>query len=136
VATGGSRTATTDGEGRYQIASVEPGNYEVRAALAGFRTAVRSGVVVTVGGTTEASLEMTVGQVAEEVTVQVEASLVESAKTDLSRVVTGCATTSRPTRPATSRSRIATTSSLARARRWQSLPGWWSAADTGSSTTG
>ena len=88
VATGGTRAATTDAEGRYQIVNLDPGDYELRAALAGFRTAVRSGIIVPVGGTTEANIDMTVGDVAEEVTVQIESPLVETAKTDLSRVVT------------------------------------------------
>ena len=87
VATGASRSAVTDAQGRYRIANVEPGEYELRAALTGFRTAVRSSLIVTVGGTTETDLELTVGSVAEEVTVQTEAPLIETSKVDLSRVV-------------------------------------------------
>src|ERR1700681_612603 len=52
VATGASRSVTTDAQGRYRIPAVEPGDYEVRAELSSFRTAVRTGIVVTVGGTT------------------------------------------------------------------------------------
>ena len=88
VATGASRSTTSDTQGRYRIPNVDPGDYELRAELAGFRTAVRSSVVVTVGGTTEADVAMTVGQLAEEVTVQAETPLIEPSKTDLSRVVT------------------------------------------------
>jgi outer membrane receptor protein involved in Fe transport len=88
VSTGTSRSVTTDAEGRYRVANVDPGEYEVRAGLPGFRTAVRSGVIVTVGGTTEASIDMTVGQVTEEVTVQTEPPLIEPTKAELSRVVT------------------------------------------------
>ena len=58
AATGIARSATTDAEGRYRIPNLEPGDYEVRATLTGFRTAVRSGVVVTVGGATDADVEM------------------------------------------------------------------------------
>ena len=87
VATGASRSVVTDEQGRYRIANVEPGEYELRAALAGFRTTVRSSLIVTVGGTTETDLELTVGNVAEEVTVQTEAPLIEMSKVDLSRVV-------------------------------------------------
>jgi hypothetical protein len=56
--------------------------------LTGFRTAVRSGVVVTVGGTADADVEMSVGQVAEEVTVRTEPPPIEPTKVELSRVVT------------------------------------------------
>jgi hypothetical protein len=87
IATGASRTVVTDEQGRYRIANVEPGEYELRAALAGFRTAVRSSLMVTVGGTTDTELELTVGNVAEEVTVQIEAPMIETRRVDLSRVV-------------------------------------------------
>jgi outer membrane receptor protein involved in Fe transport len=88
AATGVTRTATTDGEGRYRMVNLEPGQYEVRAELPGFRTAIRSGVAVTVGGTTELNLAMSVGQLEEEVTVATEPALIEPSKTELSRVVT------------------------------------------------
>jgi outer membrane receptor protein involved in Fe transport len=88
AATGIARSATTDAEGRYRIPNLEPGDYEVRATLTGFRTAVRSGVVVTVGGATDADVEMSVGQIAEEVNVRTETPLIEPTKVDLSRVVT------------------------------------------------
>ncbi len=87
VATSGSRTATTDAAGRYRFVNVTPGDYELRATLAGFSTTVRA-LTVTVGGTTEANIDMSVGQVTEEITVQTEAPLIEPSKTDLSRVVT------------------------------------------------
>jgi outer membrane receptor protein involved in Fe transport len=88
VATGATRSATADTEGRFSIPNVDPGEYELRAALSGFRTAIKSGVVVTVGGVTEANIEMSVGEVTEEVTVEVEAPLLEPTKTELSRIVT------------------------------------------------
>jgi outer membrane receptor protein involved in Fe transport len=87
-ATGASRSVVTDGNGRYRIANVDSGEYEMRASLAGFRTVIRNPVVVTVGGTSETDIEMAVGEVAEAVTVQAESALIEPTKTDLSRVVT------------------------------------------------
>src|SRR5262245_32580132 len=88
AATGASRSTTTDAEGRYTLPGLEPGDYELRAALTGFRTSVRKPIVVTVGGTTLADFEMSIGQVAEEVTVQTDVPLIEPTKADLSRVVT------------------------------------------------
>ncbi|HEX2443436.1 MAG TPA: TonB-dependent receptor [Vicinamibacterales bacterium] len=87
AATGVSRTVASDAEGRYRIVNLEPGAYEVRAELAGFRTAATRGVAVLVGGTTELDLTMSVGQLAEEVTVATEPQLIELSKTELSRVV-------------------------------------------------
>jgi len=88
VATGASRSAATDSDGRYRIANVDSGEYELRAALPGFKTVILTQVVVSVGGTTDTDVEMTVGEVAEAVTVEAEAPLIEPGKTDLSRVVT------------------------------------------------
>src|SRR5262249_6616501 len=88
AATGGLRSVVTDTEGRYRITNVDSGEYELRASLAGFRTVIRNPLVVTVAGTSETDVEMNVGAVAEEVTVQTEAPLIEPTKTDLSRVVT------------------------------------------------
>src|SRR5262245_20545904 len=87
TATSATRTTTTGNDGRYRFAALEPGVYEVRAELANFKTAIQTGVVLTVGGTTDADITMSVGQIAEEVTVGADAPLIESAKTELSRVV-------------------------------------------------
>src|SRR5262245_29524661 len=73
VATGLTRSVVTDGEGRYRIVNVEPGDYELRASLNGFRTVIRNPVVISVGGMAQSDIEMTVGAVAEAVTVQTQA---------------------------------------------------------------
>ena len=88
VATGLARDAMTDPEGRYRIPNIDPGEYQLRAELSGFRTTINRGVMVTVGGTTEADVAMTVGQIAEQVTVVTAPPLIELSKTELSRVVT------------------------------------------------
>src|SRR5206468_3637151 len=88
VATGVTRSATTDSAGRYLISTLNPGEYELRAELANFKTTVRTGVGLSVGGTTETDITMSLGQIAEQVTVASEAPLIEPAKTELSRVVT------------------------------------------------
>ncbi len=87
VATGQRRSATSETDGRYRVSTLDPGEYEVRAELANFRTAVRTGVVVTVGGTTDADIKMSLGALAEQVTVVTDAPLIEPAKTEMSRVV-------------------------------------------------
>jgi len=69
VATGASRAVVTDGEGRYRIVNVDPGDYELRAQLNGFRTVIRNPVVISVGGMAQSDIEMTVGALAEAVTV-------------------------------------------------------------------
>jgi outer membrane receptor protein involved in Fe transport len=88
VATGAVRPTTTDSEGRYRVTALDPGEYEIRAELASFRPVVRTGVVLTVGGTTEANIDMSLGAVAETVTVVTDAPLIEPSAVELSRVVT------------------------------------------------
>src|SRR5206468_1024417 len=43
--TGQMRTAVTAGDGFYTVPLLNPGRYQVKAALAGFRTVVREGIV-------------------------------------------------------------------------------------------
>jgi outer membrane receptor protein involved in Fe transport len=85
--TGATRRATSDAAGRYSLAQLPPGGYELTVELAGFSSVVRSGVVLTVGGVAVQDVTLAVGQVTEKVTVVVAEPLVETAKADLSRVV-------------------------------------------------
>src|SRR5206468_6806168 len=48
ASTGTTRTVTSDAAGRYRIAALDPGEYEVRAELQNFKSALRTGVVLTV----------------------------------------------------------------------------------------
>ena len=65
----GARSAVTDGQGRYQIPNLRPGNYKVTFSLAGFRTVVREGIALTAGFTATVNVQMAVGAVAETITV-------------------------------------------------------------------
>ena len=44
-----SRTAISDDEGRYRLAQLPPGNYEVQSELSGFNTQIRGPIALTVG---------------------------------------------------------------------------------------
>src|SRR5438093_9195090 len=87
TATGATRSVITDSDGRYRISALDPGEYELRVELASFRTVVRPRVLLTVGGTTEADVEMSLGPIAEQVTVATDTPLIETARAELSRVV-------------------------------------------------
>src|SRR5258708_1357413 len=61
--------AVTDGAGVYRIVDLRPGTYTVSAALPGFATVRREGIILTGSVTLTVPLELKVGQVQETVTV-------------------------------------------------------------------
>ncbi|MEO6224108.1 MAG: TonB-dependent receptor [Vicinamibacterales bacterium] len=86
LSTGATRQATSGGDGRFTIAGLTAGNYEVRAELTGFRPLVRSGIVLTVGENAALVLKMEVGAT-EAVTVTGATSQVNTRSSELSFVV-------------------------------------------------
>ena len=78
VETGFSRTTVSDSEGRYRLAAVPPGLYEISAEMQGFGRALRRGVTLTVGAEAVINFEMTVAGVSEQVTVEADTPVVET----------------------------------------------------------
>ena len=87
IETGIDRTALTDDEGRYRASNLSLGTYEITASLAGFQTAVRSGIVLTIGREAVVNFALKVGEVTEKVTVTGEAPLVETTSGSLGDLV-------------------------------------------------
>lgn len=85
--TGVTRTATTDSSGNYRLASLPAGTYEVSATAQGFKTEVRTGVGVTVGGESTLQFSLTVGAVTEKVEVTGEISQVDVSSSTLAGFV-------------------------------------------------
>ena len=85
--TGVSRTVITGDEGQYNASNLTLGNWEVQAVLAGFQTAVRSGIQLTVGREAGVDISMSIGEITERVVVQGEASLVETTSPTLTELV-------------------------------------------------
>ncbi|PYQ11070.1 MAG: hypothetical protein DMF80_22570, partial [Acidobacteria bacterium] len=77
-ATGFSRSVATNDDGLYTIPLLPPGTYEVVGQLTGFQTVKRPAVVVTVGSSVTVDLRLGVAGVAEAVTVEGAAALVET----------------------------------------------------------
>src|SRR4051812_16246867 len=86
-ATGFARNAITELDGVYTIPLLNPGVYEARASLAGFRTTVRGGIEVVVNGAARVDLQLQVGAVSEQVTVAAQAPLVETKNATLGVVI-------------------------------------------------
>jgi hypothetical protein len=86
--TSATRTATTDENGNYRIPSLVLGAQEVRSEKAGFKSAVRTGINLAVGQEAVVNLKLDVGQVAQEVTVSADTSLVDATTASVSGLVT------------------------------------------------
>ena len=78
VDTNVSATLTTNSTGYYQAPLLLPGNYRVSAELQGFKTSVRSGVILSVAQQASVDLTLGVGAVSETVTVSGEAPILET----------------------------------------------------------
>src|SRR5687768_15403079 len=63
------RTAVTDGSGRYRLQSLPPGSYTVTFSLTGFGPLAREELMVSGSGVTTVDVELTVGGLAETITV-------------------------------------------------------------------
>jgi hypothetical protein len=68
----------TDAKGAYQARNLNSGTYSVTAKLDGFKTAVKRGVVVTVGDAIPIDLVLSTGGVAEVVVVTAEAPILDT----------------------------------------------------------
>jgi len=81
VGTGQSRTFNTDEQGRYRAPELALGGYEISAAKSGFSTESRTGITLTVGAQLVVDFQLPVGQQAQTVTVEGQASQVETQST-------------------------------------------------------
>ena len=83
TATGQVRNTVTGADGFYTVPLLQPGKYEVRAALAGFKPVLRQGIDITVGDTGRVDVKLGVGGVEETLTVVAETPLVETSHATL-----------------------------------------------------
>jgi hypothetical protein len=81
--TGAIRKTTSEDNGEYRIASIPAGSYEISITAPGFKTDVRSGIVVTVGADVGVNFAMTVGAVTEKVEVTAEAAQVDTSSSTM-----------------------------------------------------
>ena len=83
TATGQSRETTTDQEGRYSIINVLPGIYDLKVSVPGFKTLTRPGMEVTINTVTRADVNLEVGAISEQVTVEATGAVLQTDKTDV-----------------------------------------------------
>ncbi len=78
--TGTSQTqqVVTNSSGYFEAVLLNPGAYDVRVELQGYKTLTRSGISLAVGQTVNLTLVVEVGQLTEQVTVVAEAALLDT----------------------------------------------------------
>src|SRR5205807_2447058 len=90
------RTATTGADGTYKFALLPPGTYRVRFGAAGFKTAEVSAVTVSVTETPVLDRVLDVGAQSEQVTVEAQTEVLQTATSTLGNTVGNRTVTSLP----------------------------------------
>jgi hypothetical protein len=85
--TGVARTTVTNGEGLFSIPALERGVYDLQAELSGFAATTRKAVELLTGATITADFSLGIAQLAETLTVQGQAPLVEISQATLSSTI-------------------------------------------------
>src|SRR3982751_2247516 len=83
VSTGQTRHAISSSEGLYAFVGMRPGAYRLTVALAGFRPLARCFLRLRTGETVRLDLELSIGSVAEAVTVAADLPAVQSSSGSL-----------------------------------------------------
>ena len=86
--TGMTRTTVTEADGKYRLAGLPPGRYDVRTELAGFAPVEVKDLTMTIGLEVTRNITLELEGVKESVTVTGASSVVETTKTDVSGVIT------------------------------------------------
>jgi hypothetical protein len=82
-----SRLTATNNTGFYTFPSVKPGRYRIEVSAAGFRVINVTGITVNVQDQLEQNFKLVVGSVAESMTVEAKAGLVDTQSAAVSTVV-------------------------------------------------
>ncbi len=96
-ATGLKREATTDPAGLYRILDVPQGTYTLDVSATGFRPLKKTNIVVAIGQVNAQDLQLEVGPVTQEVTVQGTTGTLQTEKADVHTVITSFAIQNLPT---------------------------------------
>ena len=78
VQTNASRTFITDDRGDYRVSLLLPGRYRVEAAAAGFKTAIRENIVLSVDDRLRVDFTLQIGEIAEKLIVTTSTPIVQS----------------------------------------------------------
>src|SRR5213593_1311734 len=87
VATNRSYQLLSDEAGNYRLPLLPPGEYSITAQLTGFRTEVRSGIVLQVDQVARVDLTLSVGTTTDRIVVTADAPLVSSETATVGNVI-------------------------------------------------
>lgn len=87
VEKGISKQGTTDGQGNYRFALLQPGKYEIKVEANGFQGYRGQNIVLTVGQEAVLDIPLKIGEVATVVTVDTEIPLIETTKTQQANTI-------------------------------------------------
>src|SRR5438445_7860232 len=87
LGTGNSRETLTDDRGQFDVSGLAPGRYQIDAELQGFRKFSQGPVTVQVNQETRVNPTLSVGAVAETITVAAEGILVQTTTSVVGKVV-------------------------------------------------
>jgi outer membrane receptor protein involved in Fe transport len=79
--------ANTDESGNYYLTNVPVGNYRLESEKPGFRTVIKSGIVLHVNDAVAINVELVLGSVAESITVEADAVQVQLVSSSIGEVV-------------------------------------------------
>jgi hypothetical protein len=88
AATGVSRSATTNANGRYEIIGLPPGGYSLGVESSGFATLTNPALTLVLGTNAEYNPQLALKSTAQTVTVEARTELVETSKTEVSQSIT------------------------------------------------
>src|ERR1700730_4485670 len=86
--TGLTRTTVTEADGKYRLAGLPPGRYDIRTELSGFAAVEVTDITLTIGLEVARNASLQLQGVQEIVTVTGASPVVETTKTDVSGVIT------------------------------------------------
>ena len=87
IGTNAARTLVSTPDGVYAATGLTPSDYRIDVRLSGFRTTTRGPVPIATGETVRLDLELAIGPVLEQVTVQAGAPMLRGERASLGRVI-------------------------------------------------
>jgi len=95
-ATGLTRTASTEADGRYVFSQLTPGKYKIEVKAQGFKTATRQNVEVLVGITSTLDIHLSVGAVTETMLVTETVAALNTTDASIGTPISGTEVSSLP----------------------------------------